>query len=62
MRRLSWLLLLGLAGCASPAKRDAETEARAYERGYQQAVREQYWLIQNQQRQPAETPPKPRKP
>lgn len=45
-------LLLFLAGCASP-KRDAEAETHAYERGYRQAVKEQYWIIQRQQRAPA---------
>jgi len=42
-------LLLLLTGCASP-RREPDTEARAYERGYRQAVKEQYWIIQNQQR------------
>ncbi|MFZ5495606.1 MAG: hypothetical protein ACOZE5_09775 [Verrucomicrobiota bacterium] len=42
-------LLLLLAGCASP-RREPDAEARAYERGYRQAVKEQYWIIQNQQR------------
>ncbi len=41
--------LLLLAGCASP-QREPDTEVRAYERGYRQAVKEQYWIIQNQQR------------
>ncbi len=41
--------LLLLTGCAS-SRRPAETESRAYERGYRQAVKEQYWIIQNQQR------------
>lgn len=49
------LLCLVLAGCASPRRRDADAEARGYERGYTQAVKEQYWIIQNQQRRPAET-------
>ena len=43
------LLTLLLAGCTTP-KRDAEAEARGYERGYRQATKEQYWIIQNQQR------------
>jgi hypothetical protein len=52
-------LLLFLAGCASP-RREPEAEARAYERGYRQAVKEQYWIIQNQQRgAPPPTPTKP---
>jgi hypothetical protein len=48
------LLCLILAGCASPRRHEADAEARGYERGYRQAVREQYWIIQNQQRRPAE--------
>jgi hypothetical protein len=36
-------------GCAL-SDREAEAEARGYERGYRQAVKEQYWIIQNQQR------------
>ncbi len=47
--------LLLLAGCASP-KREPDAEARAYERGYRQAVKEQYWIIQNQQRTATSTP------
>ncbi len=54
MRRLSLLFLLGLAGCAGPAQRETAAEARGYECGYRQAVQEQYWIIQNQQRR--ETP------
>ncbi len=50
-------LLLLLAGCASP-RREPDAEARAYERGYRQAVKEQYWIIQNQQRT-ATPAPKP---
>lgn len=46
------LLLLLLAGCTAP-RREPDAEARAYERGYRQAVKEQYWIIQNQQRSPA---------
>lgn len=55
-RRLIILLCLALAGCATPARlsdRETAAEARGYERGYRQAVKEQYWLIQNQQRRPA---------
>lgn len=47
------LSLLVFAGCATPHQREAEAEARHYERGYRQAVKEQYWIIQNQQRTPA---------
>ena len=51
------LLMLVLAGCAT-SQRDTEAEARGYGRGYAQAVKEQYWIIQNQQRAPSEkTPP-----
>lgn len=49
------VLCLVITGCASPRQREAEAEARGYERGYAQAVKEQYWIIQNQQRRPAET-------
>lgn len=54
-RQLIAFLSLALGGCATPARitdREAVAEARGYERGYRQAVQEQYWLIQNQQRQP----------
>ncbi len=54
------LICLGLAGCATPTRqvdREAAAEARGYERGYRQAVKEQYWLIQNQQRRPAPAEP-----
>jgi hypothetical protein len=54
------LICLGLTGCATPARqidREAAAEARGYERGYRQAVKEQYWLIQNQQRRPAPVEP-----
>ena len=61
-RQLIVLLCLALAGCATSARlsdREAAAEARGYERGYRQAVKEQYWLIQNQQRRlvPAELNP-----
>lgn len=49
------VLCLLLAGCASPRRHAVDAEARGYERGYAQAVKEQYWIIQNQQRRPAET-------
>jgi len=56
------LFMLLLAGCAT-SKRDTEAEARGYERGYRQATKEQYWIIQNQQRSappaPANPPPAP---
>lgn len=45
------LLLLALSGCAT-TRREADAEARGYERGYRQAVQGQYWIIQNQQRRP----------
>ncbi len=53
MRALLLLSTLLLAGCAlpsGPSHREIEAEARGYERGYRQAVKEQYWIIQNQQR------------
>ena len=61
-RYLIVLLCLAFAGCATPARlsdRETAAEARGYERGYRQAVKEQYWLIQNQQRRPAPAEPKP---
>lgn len=64
-RCLILLLCLALAGCATPARptdRETAAEARGYERGYRQAVKEQYWLIQNQQRQPAPAEPNPATP
>ena len=64
-RRLIFLSSLALAGCATPARLsecEAAAEARGYERGYRQAVKEQYWLIQNQQRQPAPAEPNPTTP
>lgn len=59
MHRLlfSFLTLL-LAGCAT-SQRQADAEARGYERGYRQAVKEQYWIIQNQQRAAAPETPTP---
>ena len=64
-RYRSVLLALALAGCATPARlseREAAAEARGYERGYRQAVKEQYWLIQNQQRRSAPAEPNPATP
>ena len=56
MRAALLSLVIFLTGCASTASRDAAAEARGYERGYAQAVKEQYWIIQNQQRTPSQTP------
>ena len=59
-RTLIVLLCLAFAGCATPARlsdRETAAEARGYERGYRQAVKEQYWLIQNQQRRPVSAEP-----
>ena len=64
-RRLVPLLCLAFVGCASPARlsdREAAAEARGYERGYRQAVKEQYWLIQNQQRRPVPAEPNSSRP
>ena len=58
MRSLLLLSLLALPGCATVSDRDAAAEARGYERGYRQAVKEQYGIIQNQQRA-AMPPPAP---
>lgn len=44
-------LLLLLEGCTS-SRREPDAATQAYERGYRQAVKEQYWIIQNQQRTP----------
>ena len=55
-RSLLLAALLLLTGCATRSTRDAAAESRGYERGYRQAVKEQYWLMQNQQRRSA-TPP-----
>ena len=61
-RRLILALSLLLGGCISPS-REAAAEARGFERGYGQAVKEQYWHLQNQQRQPSQSPaPTPDKP
>jgi hypothetical protein len=60
MRALLLLSTLLFTGCALPARpsaREAEAEARGYERGYRQAVKEQYWIIQNQQRAPGRNSP-----
>lgn len=53
------LLCLALTGCASPRRGAADAESQGYERGYTQAVKEQYWIIQNQQRRPAEAAQSP---
>lgn len=55
------LLCLLVSGCASSRQRRVDAEARGFERGYTKAVKEQYWILQNQQRRPAETtqPSKP---
>lgn len=45
---LSFIALL-LAGCATQ-RREADAEARGFERGYGQAIKDQYWIIQNLQR------------
>ena len=58
MRSLLLLSLLALSGCATVSDRAAAAEARGYERGYRQAVKEQYGIIQNQQRA-AVPPPAP---
>ena len=57
MRCVIFGLSLLLGGCASSAMREAAAEARGYERGYRQAVQEQYWIIQNQQRHIAPAAP-----
>ena len=44
------LALLAFTGCATLHHRETDAETHGYERGYQQAVKEQYWIIQNQQR------------
>ena len=55
------LLALALSGCAT-TKRETDAEARGYERGYRQAVQEQYWIIQNQQRRPTAPATNPAQP
>ena len=58
-RCLVLAMIFVLAGCAT-ADREAAAEARGFERGYWQAVKEQYWRIQNQQRHvPVTDPGKP---
>lgn len=52
MRRVTALLFLLLAGCATPSAREKAAEARGYERGYAQAVKEQFWIIQRLQAPP----------
>lgn len=49
------ILCLLLGGCVS-ASRETAAEARGFERGYGQAMKEQYWRLQDQQRQPAANP------
>lgn len=56
---LALFLLALLSGCAT-TRREPAAEARGYERGYAQAVKEHYWMLQNQQRPP--TPPQPVQP
>ncbi len=58
--RHSFLLALALvlSGCAT-TKRQTDVEQKAYECGYRQAVQEQYWIIQNQQRRPPALPSDP---
>lgn len=46
------LILLLLGGCMNAGRREAAAEARGFERGYRQAVKEQYWQIQDAQRPP----------
>lgn len=55
------VLCFFVGGCASPS-REEQAEARGYERGYRQSVKETYWLLQNQQRPPTAADPKPRNP
>ena len=61
--RLSGLILFvfALNGCAT-TKRETDAEARGYERGYRQAVQQQYWIIQNQQRRPTAPATNPAQP
>ena len=48
-------LFLFLQGCTF-SRREPDAGTQAYERGYRQAVKEQYWIIQNQQRAAAPAP------
>lgn len=57
MRHLIVILCLLSGGCASAARRESDAEARGYERGYRQAVQEQYWILQRQQRAGAPATP-----
>jgi len=54
-------LIILLGGCAT-TKREAAAEALGYERGYRQAIKEQYWIIQNQQRVTLPARPNPATP
>lgn len=56
---LALLLATLLSGCAT-TRREAAAEARGYERGYAQAVKEHYWMLQDRQRPAA--PPAPSAP
>lgn len=38
------------------ASRETAAEARGFERGYGQAMKEQYWHLQDQQRRPTANP------
>jgi hypothetical protein len=57
MRTTIMIVFLFLAGCASRAGRENAAERHGYERGYRQAVKEQYWILQAGQRLPAPTEP-----
>jgi hypothetical protein len=57
MRASLIIVCLLLTSCASP-RHEPDAETRAYERGYRQAVKEQYWIIQNQQRTTSAPNPK----
>ncbi|MDB6094024.1 MAG: hypothetical protein JWM32_1586 [Verrucomicrobia bacterium] len=62
MRRSRLILLLLLGGCASAPVPESDAERKGYERGYGQAVKEQYWIIQNRQRATPPTESKPHQP